>query len=174
MIIILLTLTGCAEVSVEEKVVSSDQELPSNYFEHINQCANTWQKLLDEWEGHGGGIRESIMAMRSQIQGDNKSGFAKLVKAAWRHQEEQGYYELSDRLGSWPVSSDSWRSVTVFPFPKEMVPENCTPLSWLTPLIWGELYTKNLDKLIEAPETMKWESPSAPHWVMYWLFVRII
>ena len=45
-----------------------------------------------------------MLKTREEINNDNKSQFAKLVKASWKYQKENGFSENIETLGKWPIS----------------------------------------------------------------------
>ncbi|MGH9644450.1 MAG: hypothetical protein ACRD3Q_18765 [Terriglobales bacterium] len=90
---------------------------------------------------------------------------------------------MSDKFGSWPISSTDTTAVIVNPndaiseTPDQHLPHGCGAFAWLYPVIWDRVHVVVEGKVqamhfAEMPDGIAWDSYNTPRWVLYWLFVR--
>lgn len=178
MLITLLTVLGCSSDSILMSEQTDQKEYPElspEAFSQISKCSDSWGKLLDEWEMHGGGVKVSLVETKRQIANDNESRFAKAVREVWDIMG-RSHEEVSD--WEWPIPSNELREVgnLLSEAVTEHVGDGCSSTSWLDPLLWNRMRFVDGDPLKfyvpqEAPDDVKWDSRSLPAWVLYWLLV---
>src|SRR5580658_2265737 len=71
-------------------------------FSRQDECYRSWNHLVTDWELHGGGFQESLVATRAQILADKKSEFARIVRGAWSAQSIDT--RSNNQFGGWPIS----------------------------------------------------------------------
>lgn len=149
---------------------------------YLEQCSDSWNHLLMNWEKNGGGIKASLWAARNQIKNDHRSDFAAIVRKIWSLQKID-YNERSD-FGSWPITKAHMEAAVWNPgiqadaFIARYMPRECTPLVNLEVLFWNRIVVRSGSRAcepryVEIPSQMKWDPSNVSRWTLYWLLVRI-
>lgn len=154
------------------------------YVDHVNACAADWARLLNEWEGNGGGIHGSVWTAREQIEQDKKSKFAKIVRKIWAAQKVRNFDSVV--FGHWPISDDAMTEATYWPsratsgYMASILPYDCAALGAMRPLLWDRMVIRSRHgkracepRYVEMPEKLPWDPEPVSSWILYWLFVRI-
>jgi hypothetical protein len=139
-------------------------------------CMMQWEELFEEWKKNGGGLKESISATRNQIVEDNHSRFAHLVRDLWHAQSLSDAEDLSSEHLREINTEDSMRvSASLYHLKTDQINSDCKIQMYPYAMFAKEMISganAPLKRPDEAPPTMDWSSPSAQHWVTYWIFVR--
>jgi len=185
-ILLVASLSACAPLVQVAGIKPHDdqledpvEELPRDYFALQSRCETAWAALIDDWHAHGGGIADSLGETRRKIAEDQQSRLAKIVKRAWASQRDE-YAMEKGVFGQWPLGKWRYRSVieSIRFTPEDGIPSDCETAAWLQDLLWSEVAAEaggrlDVRRLAEVPVSMEWTSPSAQHWMTYWLFVRV-
>lgn len=167
-------LSGCS---------TSPSKGEDDYMLHLEQvfetqatCHGAWRGLVAGWVERGGSFA-SIKDARARAYERPDTPFAQLLRRAWR---AQPVARSQSELGTWPVSQESnWAvSTAIERASRGFVPRQCESSIWLDSVLWDAIRFVGGDPLatlkpVEAPGSLVWESPTAQHWVQYWLFVRV-
>lgn len=138
-----------------------------------SQCVEAWTALLDDWKREGGGIVDSMVSTRTQLAKDQKSAFAKIVRAAWKRQSHRS----AGHFGDWPITSDSARKVSLSIDASGYVPKACEAPIWLDDWLYFEILTDRdswqVRRLPEMPMNLDaGDHYAGSRWLFYWLFAR--
>jgi hypothetical protein len=175
-LIVILMVQACSS----NKKDSTDvyEELSIEPFLEIGECIKRTQELFDEWHDFGSSLHQSIFETRRVILEDKDSELSRLVKSAWKTQNENGYYERLEDIGKWPVSNGKFMTVSEsFLFSKQNKLGECGAIA-----LWNELMNVEFDKLStdlnittmkEFPKEIEWVYPDNMLWLKYWIFVNI-
>lgn len=154
--------------------------ITTNPFIKSNKCYSIMRSLLDEWVQYGGGYKSSIHLIREQIKNDEVTKFSSIVKQFWEHQEALGISVNIEKIGSWPISDDKYRTVFFVTDDLSKYDLDGCSLTWLDDVIYDRVLTQTEnglrrmnERIEEFPDSYKWESRDAQLWFKYWIFVNI-
>lgn len=173
---ILVLIAGCSHSQVDDK----DYDELSSYYGEVAEsqeyCANLTLKIINEWIENGGGLKSSLLETRKQIELDDRSLLAKIIRNGWKIQKQRGFFEDIDDFGYWPLDDKKTREVIM---PEAVyvngtkIAEECV-LIYFRSVMWNEFMSNGRYlKPIEAPKDIKWGMYNAQRWLNYWLFANV-
>lgn len=169
-----LMLVACAGTMPGEQIHDDyAQPLERELFTQKANCIREWGGVYDEWRSGGGGLTAPLESVRAQIRRDDKSRFARMVRAVWAFQKVPRDYP---HIGNWPLRKGELTAVlAAIPagFLSEYVSSDCDAFSYMGPILWKRVNDPTAGRdAVNPPGDLEWEPTMVENWLLYWILMR--